>query len=499
MIEVMVSLAIFLIVSAAVLGLVMLSLGTVRANADRVYAAALARETLDDIRALPAQDIPLGQTVQQAATDAGDFTITTESTWVDLGASVNPCDAGEGVLENGASYLRVFVTVEGGELKGPQQVEAVIYPTDAGQGQSPEVATDDTGTMTIAVRDIDDQPISGVVVQGALTGANPDSFSQTTGATGCLFVPDLIASPDWKVTLGVPAGYMTESESGNLQPATVDTLLNTPVTFTIAQPGTVTFTAGTDGFPVPEGMPFEFDPDARNLAPTTFSTFPVQVSGLWPATYSAWLRPCIGALEGSVGTAALPQGGSATVSMTGTKLQLVGPPEGTITAVYAPQTPIDDVTGEPVVGWTPPCAASYDLGTWDATAVDGVITPLSQVMLPAGTWEITTESGSTTVYLDPLNAKCSVPFPVDDAQPAQTPEQLVITRSAYTGAAAAFEVLDGLTATDDGYAAALDDYRTALDAYEAAVGVAQGTYSTGAAPPTVIVLPDVTAACPEVS
>jgi len=417
-VEVMVSLAIFLIVSAAVLGLVMLSLGTVRANADRVYAAALAREALDDIRALPAKEIPLGQSTYESSTDAGDFTVMTETTWVDLGASVNPCDAGEGVLENGASYLRVFVQVVGGQLKGPQRVEAVIYPTDAGQGESPEVANDDTGTMTIAVRDVNDEPVSGVLVQGSLTGVTPDSFSQTTGATGCLFVPDLLASADWKVSLTVPGGYITENASGSVQAATVDTLLNTPVTFIIAQPGTVTFTAGNEGFPVPAGMPFEFAPDSRGLAPTSFDAFPVEVPGLWPATYTAWLRPCEGALDGSPGSAVLQQGGSATVTMVGTKVELVGPPGESVTVTYAPQPP------DPLPdGWAPPCGATYELGTFaipvdadDEGVEDGVAPLLPQkAMLPAGTWTITTAAGSTTVVLDALDAKCSVSFPVPDA------------------------------------------------------------------------------------
>ena len=50
LVEIMVALAIFLVASAAVLGLIMLSLGTVRENSDRVSAATLARGQLDSLR-----------------------------------------------------------------------------------------------------------------------------------------------------------------------------------------------------------------------------------------------------------------------------------------------------------------------------------------------------------------------------------------------------------------------------------------------------------------
>ena len=352
LVEVMVALGIFLVVSAATLGLIMKSLETIGGNADRVYAAALARSEVEDLRTLGSAAIPLGASSRSVQTDAGDFLITRTATWVDIGAPTNPCDVGPGVTP-GKSYLRVQVDVEGGGLEAPQTVHAIVYPNDT-------APTENTGTITVEVDDDLGEPVSGVTVAG--TNGAGQTFQQVTGPDGCVFAPDLAAGSNWAVTIS-KSGYITEQLTAEAKNGVVvNELQNTPLTFGYTAAGTLTFTAGTGGYPVPTGVPFTFSPDTRNRKPATFTGYPVTVTGLWPDDYTGWLRPCVGAGDGSTASTTLVQGGTSSMDLGGTRVQLVGPVGGTVKATY---------TGS--------CTATYTLGTWDSSL-------LLKATLPAGAW-----------------------------------------------------------------------------------------------------------------
>lgn len=388
---------IFLVVSAAALGLIMQSLSTVRGNADRVYAAALARGEVDTLRSLGSAAIPLGATTRTATTDAGTFTITSTATWVDIGAPTNPCQVGSGVTP-GQSYLRVRVDVAGEDLGAPQTVDAIVYPQD-----SPE--TQNTGTVTVAVSDDLGQPLSGVTVTG--TNGSGGTFQQVTGPDGCIFVPDLVASPpSWTVTVSKP-GYITEELNAESQQKAVSELQNTPFAFAYAAPGSITFTAGTGGFPVPSGMPFTFSPDTRNRQPTSFTGYPVAVSGLWPDQYTGWLRPCVGAGEGNDATVALAAGGTATLDLGSTRVELVGPTDATVAVTYATEGRL--------------CNAVYPLGAWN----DSLLTKTS---LPAGTWRFDV-TGATplaqSVVIEQGLGLCSVSWDVPGAITQEEADELL--------------------------------------------------------------------------
>jgi prepilin-type N-terminal cleavage/methylation domain-containing protein len=387
LVEVIVAMGIFLIVTAATLGLIMTSLTTVRGNADRVYAAALARGEVDNLRTLGSAAIPLGATTRTTATDAGTFTITRTATWVDIGAPTNPCQVGPGVAP-GKSYLRVQVEVVGEDLEAAQHVDAIVYPKDT-------PTTQNTGTITVAVNDDQGEPVSGVLVAG--TNGSGGTFQQTTGPDGCVFVPDLVISPpNWSVTVS-KSGYITEQLNAQTQQKAVAELQNTPFTYTFDASGSITFTAGSGGFPVPDGMPFTFSPDTRNRQPSSFSTYPVAVNGLWPDQYTGWLRPCVGAGEGNYATTDLAAGSTATLDLGGTRVELVGPKTASVVVKYA-------TTGRL-------CNVTYTLGGWNASL-------LKKTSLPAGTWtfEVTGATPLTrTVVLSQGLGLCSVSFNVPDA------------------------------------------------------------------------------------
>jgi len=380
----MVSLGIFLVVSAAVLGMIIASVQAVNSNADRVYAAALAQTELDALRSAGSDTLVLGQTSRTVGSGASQYTVKTTATWVDIGADVNPCEVGAGV-NPGKAYLRVRVDVEGDNLGGPQTVEAVIYPTDTPPSEN-------VGTMTVSVSNASDEPVEGVTVTGS---DGVQTFQQVTGPDGCIFAPDLRTEGQWIITVTKP-GYITEELTGASRSGViVAEQANTPVGFAMDTPGSLVFTAGTAGYPVPEGMPFQFTPDTLDRAPTTFTTFPVTVTGLWPDSYAGWLRPCVDAGDGSSATAQVTAGSTSTLDFGGVKVQLVGPPGETVTAVY---------DGEPL------CSAQYPLGTWDDSL-------LRKATLPAGTWTFTRSGGGVdkTVVLVPGGDTCSVSWNVPGA------------------------------------------------------------------------------------
>ena len=385
LVEVMVSLGIFLVVSGAVLGLIVTSVKTVNNNADRVYAAALAQTELDALRSSDAESLVLGQSSKTVGSGGATYTVKTTATWVDIGAIVNPCNVGDGV-NPGKAYLRVRVDVEGGDLGAPQTVEAVIYPTDMPPSEN-------VGTMTVAATDASDQPVEGVTVTGS---DGVQTFQQVTGPDGCIFAPDLRTDGQWIVSVS-KSGYITEQLTGGSQSGvTVEEQKNTPIGFAMDTPGSLVFTAGTSGYPVPAGMPFQFTPDTLDRAPDTFTTFPVTVTGLWPDSYTGWLRPCLDAGTGSSATAQLTAGSTVTMDLGGAKVQLVGPAGESVSAVYDGG----------------PCASTeYPLGTWDDSL-------LRKVTLPAGTWTFTVAGGSPasqTVELAEGGDTCSVRWGVPGA------------------------------------------------------------------------------------
>lgn len=398
LVEVMAALVIFAIVSGALLALVMRGAQTIRGNADRVLAASLARSELDAWLAVGANGVPLGQTSRVVTNQAGTFTITTTATWIDLALATNPCKVGPGV-DPGRSYIRVHVEVAGGELGAPQLADGLVYPQDT-------APTDRTGTVTVQVSDNVGAPVSGVTV--SLTGGSPNSFTQVTGADGCVFFPDVPASTQWVVGID-RTGYITEEPDGQRAPGTVVTeLQNTQKLFVYAMPGTLSFTAGTAAFPVPSGVPFAFTPDKRNLAPTSFTTYPVTISGLWPTLYNGQLGICQMALQlGSVSTT-LDAGGSGTLSLVGGKVEIVAP-EGTVIKVSSAEQDDTSPTGKCLSG-------PFTIGTVDKTL-------LLTATLPYGKWTFTAVGPRMAVgapkeqdeYLHPVQTPCSVSWKVPGA------------------------------------------------------------------------------------
>ena len=446
LVEIMVALAIFLVASGAVLGLIMVSLSTIRSNADRVYAASLARAELDAIRLLPADQIPIGtQDPREVSTDAGDFTISVTTGWSGLpDDAVTPCRAGEGYILGGKAYVNARVSVDGGELGGPQVVDAVIYPNDAGSN-----AADDedakTGTMTISVADVEGNAVAGASVTGRLLGTPLDdgteqvaqTFTGTTDAEGCVFAPELTTSADWKVTVTPPGDYATESAEGLVQDKVVDALLNTPVNFLVAKLSEVTFAVSRPTNITNQVIEFR-RADQDSASDSVFVDPGVTQSNLWPGTYTAWLRPCEGSVDGTVASAVVGQGETATVTIDVPEVRVYAKPDTVVTATYVSANCASEATKT----FTLPTVSTEALDAQPADLADGVVvyegvvtltttptneneptTTIRNYVVPdigqfftSGVWTFSAGGISSTVIIDDEVSECSVvlgDFPTD--------------------------------------------------------------------------------------
>ena len=487
LVEIMVALAIFLVASGAVLGLIMVSLSTIRANADRVYAASLARAELDAIRLLPADQIPIGtQDPREVSTDAGDFTISVTTGWPDANDPnnavdiPNPCRVGESSGFQGNLEVRVSVT--GGELSGPQVVNAVIYPNDAGSNAGGDEDAK-TGTMTISVVDVEGNAVPNYQVTGRLLGTPLDDgteqvtqdFTTSTDLEGCAFQSGLTTSADWKVTLTPqPQGYTTESTEGLVQDKVVDALLNTPVNFLVAKLSEVTFAVSRPTNITNQVI--EFRRADQDSASDSIFVPPGEKhpDPLWPGTYTAWLRPCEGSVDGTVGSAVVGQGDpDARVTIDVPKVQVYATPGSSVTTTYTsaacdtainpestyplPAPGSDTFSTDLVETITVEEEVTDDAGntvkdeagnpvTKTTTTVAKYFVPREAQFLTSGTWTFSDGTNSSKVRIDDTLPVCAVvlgDFPEDEGS------ETSFTPDLTTEEAEAFRTEIGVTAETD--------------------------------------------------
>ena len=393
LVEVMTALVVFALVSAGALTLVLRAAETIRGNQDRVLAAAIAASELDRVREVGTSSIELGRTTRTEVTESGDFEVTTDATWVTLGLQVDPCDVGDGVdLEQ--SYLRVHVEVAGGDIDVPQTSDTLLYPED--------VARDDgVGTMTVQVSDSAGAPLAGVAVSGSDGAGN--SFSQSTGVEGCIFVPDLLAGNNWQVAI-TKSGFRTEEPGAEIvSGVAVNALANTDLAFTIDQPGSFTVTAGSADYPLPDGTAFTYQRESTVTVAPPETTFPAVVDDLWPDQYTAWLGTCPVAVTASAANIVVAPAASATKALPTGQVDFVAE-AGSVITISSQEVGCDTQVVLPEVGEEFLVRTSLPYGDWLAS-----VAPVE-------------EPGDQTFFLGPGASPCSVSWTVPSVSaPEPTP------------------------------------------------------------------------------
>lgn len=402
LLEVMAALLVFVIVSTATVGLLIVGLRTVRENTARVQAATIARTQLDSLRQRGASLVPVGVFTGVPQGTSSRFTVRTTSQWVGLGqGSTSACQA----QSPGQAYLRVAIDVSSPDLKGPQHLESVIIP-EPGKGPG-ATATGPTGAVAVSVVDQLGLPVSDVVVTGTDTAQPTNAFSLTTGSDGCLYLPALLVSGSLKVTVA-KSGYVASTPTGTSQTVQVTNAGLTKAGFSYAPSTSLQFTSGTPGFVVPPTAPVTWQPNTTGSTPTkvTVATAP---TGLWPATtgFSAWLGTCTDNAPSAYGSSApafaFTAGGISTAGLIAAPVYLSGiTPALPVTAKYA--------------GTDPTCTGStIDLGKADAAG------SLS-VLLPYGTWNVTAGTQTRpTGALTPTTGPALLPFTLFTASPSPSP------------------------------------------------------------------------------
>jgi prepilin-type N-terminal cleavage/methylation domain-containing protein len=244
LIEVMVAMVVFAVISTAVLGTVLTSLATARSDRGRVTAANLAARELEITRSQfqsPAagpktiatgkvsgpNPLPGGVAGAPLVVDGMAYTLVRSAAWQSQGASAGPCDGG---ASGQLAYLRVTVTVSWPRMSG-------VLPVTSSTLLTPTVGTysASTGHVKVKVTDGNNVPEAGQFV--TVTGPS-GTTTQETAADGCAFFAFL--SPGSYVATVLTPGYVDPSWVATpSQTVTVTANTVQPVSFTYAPSATL--------------------------------------------------------------------------------------------------------------------------------------------------------------------------------------------------------------------------------------------------------------------
>lgn len=392
-VEVMVAMLVFVIVSTSTIAILVAGLRTIRDNSDRVSAATIARSKVEDLRATGASSIVQGVTTETSAD--GRFTISTETYWVPVtDQTLSSCVVGNNPnLQE--SRMRAHVEVIGGRLRVPQTIDALIQPRD-------DVPLADVGSMTVLVKDSDGStPVPGTVVRGTHSSL-VYAFEALTDPFGCIFAPNLVPGT-WTVVAS-KAGYVPPTAGADDSGVDVVAGLNSPAEFSLAQSGTLSVDSAYPDYPIPRQVPFQMAPDPLASVPSPLPPYPVSIGGLYPGTYRLWLGPCA-ETPASQHQATVTSGVTTTVPLPGVRVDLVAPP-GTAIRI--------------VGGGTAECppAVDYAVGSTDDESI-------RRVNLPIGTWSFQ-PSGSglpnkNNVTLTAAQPSCSLVWEEPEPEPSPSP------------------------------------------------------------------------------
>lgn len=267
LIEVIVAMVIFMIVSVGLLYSMMSVLTVNRDSRNRQVAANLAAQEIDlarDINDIFRDDpdpkvyptFPI-----RPALNNDTFTVTRTSSWVTSTGAVAPCGTGNGTLR----FKLVEVDVTWENMKGdPVHSETYINPNE-------RINDPAKGTLVIAVTTDHGEGVENVQVTADPTTGT--TLTGTTDAAGCMFflgVPPTTSPNKYVVTIASPSGKSYVDLNSNAQPtadATIVAGASTSIPFTYDPSGTIraTYDASTSIVPV-------------NLSTTLLSTRATQIS-----------------------------------------------------------------------------------------------------------------------------------------------------------------------------------------------------------------------------
>lgn len=405
LVEVVVAVAIFVMVTAAALTALIAALNTVRENADRVQAASIARGILEDLQAQGADAL----LVDLAATDdtslgaasfgvpvASPYTATVTAAWRSISQYVDPCVQGSELSTR--TFLLATVTVDGGTLTAPEVIDGVVPRLKA------EPQGDEPGSIAVRVIDSTGAGVGGIAVT---ISTGPEVVATgPTDVQGCLLVDLLAPGADYVVAVGQegsgsPYRTSTLGETATVT-VSVDAGVATPVAFVLDKPGRVSFVAVDDSYAVLPVLTFPIVvvPALSTISPE-FGGSPVS---LFPDTYQAWLGDCPDAGRRQV-TLPVTADDSLTVALEGNLVQLLAPQDDTLwmrhVIVDDAALLLDDTTLSPL------CKGLETFEILPTTGPAGGLFPLN---VPTGDWIFAAVSDDTTID-DTVSFGAATPSP----------------------------------------------------------------------------------------
>jgi prepilin-type N-terminal cleavage/methylation domain-containing protein len=195
LLEVVVSLVIFAILSSAAIAMVLTALQVGRSNRARVVAAQLAARQLEEVRGMRTQDIPTGVTALPNVTTSGTtFHVSQNADYVNSNGTSNACDSPSGAS---LGYKQVTVTVTWNGMGSVKPVRDDTLKTLSIAGSDPT-----KGSLAVSVRDNDSNPLANQAVT-----LSPSGGTQTTGTDGCVVFTGLAPGSGYSASLNA-AGYV---------------------------------------------------------------------------------------------------------------------------------------------------------------------------------------------------------------------------------------------------------------------------------------------------
>jgi type II secretory pathway pseudopilin PulG len=181
LVEVMIAMIIFSIVSLGVIGTLIATANFAVDSRARETATNLASQAIDTAMATPDVFSLFSTPNVVTPVDGRNYTVNTVAQWVSNSSSVLPCGGGGGAL----LYKRVNVTVTWPGMMNPGspvEQDTLIAPTE-------RVSDPDDATILVSVKDQKNNPVSGVTVTTTPALNPPAAATDVDGCTYLLKVP----------------------------------------------------------------------------------------------------------------------------------------------------------------------------------------------------------------------------------------------------------------------------------------------------------------------
>lgn len=174
-IELMIALTIFAVVTAGVAVAMGSALGLTRNNRNRSVAANLAAEEMDVVRSTNFTSLALTDVTKTRTVDGVNYSILRQTAWVSKDGTGGVCSPPAGTA---LAFLKVLVTVTWPNMQGVRPVtsETILAPP-VGSYNS------DLGHLSVRVRNRDAAPLNNIIVTIVGPGG---TYTQTT-SNGCVF------------------------------------------------------------------------------------------------------------------------------------------------------------------------------------------------------------------------------------------------------------------------------------------------------------------------